>query len=153
MSHTSDLRLEGLEIKPYVISKLKSVGIESIFDSAIAIPHELSENGGILTGADSQLALDIVMKAKRALIDSGILFKDFSTAEDILERRKALLKCTTGSSKLNSFLKGGIETQAMTEIAGEFGSGKSQLCYTLCVTGTMPLNKRGLDGNVIFIER
>ncbi|MGA9150698.1 MAG: hypothetical protein WBZ36_08975 [Candidatus Nitrosopolaris sp.] len=28
------------------------------------------------------------------------------------------------------FLKGGIETQAITEIAGEFGSGKSQICYT-----------------------
>jgi len=56
------------------------------------------------------------MKAKRALIDSGLLIKDFSTAEDILEKRKSLLKCTTGS-KLNSFLKGGIETQAVTEIA------------------------------------
>ena len=36
--------------------------------------------------------------------------------------------------KLDSFLKGGIESQAITEIAGEFGSGKSQLCHTLCVT-------------------
>lgn len=92
------------------------------------------------------------MKAKKALIDSGLLIKDFSTAEDILEKRKALLKCTTGSSKLDFFLKGGVETEAMTEIAGEFGSGKSQLCYTLCVTANMPLNKKGFDGNVIFID-
>jgi DNA repair protein RadA len=69
-----------------------------------------------------------------------------------LERRKNLLKCTTGSSNLDSFLKGGIETQAMTEIAGEFGSGKSQICYTLCVTANMPTNKEGLGGNVIFID-
>jgi Rad51 len=55
--------------------------------------------------------LELVMKAKKALIDSGLLAKDFSTAEEILERRKYLLKCTTGSSKLDSFLKGGIETQ------------------------------------------
>ena len=34
------------------------------------------------------------MKAKKALIDSGLLAKDFSTAEEILERRKYLLKCT-----------------------------------------------------------
>ena len=40
----------------------------------------------------------------------------------------------------------------MTEIAGEFGSGKSQLCYTLCVTANLPFNKKGLDGNVIFID-
>jgi len=63
-----------------------------------------------------------------------------------------LLRCTTGSAKLDSFLKGGIETQAITEIAGEFGSGKSQICYTLCVTANMSLDKKGLGGNVIFID-
>ena len=89
------------------------------------------------------------MKAKKALIDSGLLAKDFSTAEEILERRKNLLRCTTGSSNLDSFLKGGI---AMSEIAGEFGSGKSQLCYTVCVTANMPRDKEGLGGNVIFID-
>ena len=150
--NVSGLRLEDLEIKPYIITRLKGAGIESIFDLAISIPHQLIEDGGILTGADTHVALDIVMKAKKALIDSGLLARDFSTAEEILERRKALIKCTTGSSKLDSFLKGGIETQAMTEIAGEFGSGKSQLCYTLCVTASMPQNKAGLGSNVIFID-
>ena len=146
------LRLEALEIKPHLITKLKGAGIESIFDLAISIPHQLIEVGGILTGADAQVALELVMKAKKALIDSGLLAKDFSTAEEMLQRRQNLLKCTTGSSRLDSFLKGGIETQAITEIAGEFGSGKSQLCYTLCVTGNRPIEKGGLGGNVIFID-
>jgi DNA repair protein RadA len=150
--NVSGLRLEDLEIKPHLITRLRAAGIESIFDLAISIPHQLIEDGGILTGADTHVALDIVMKAKKALIDSGLLAKDFSTAEQILERRKNLRRCTTGSSKLDSFLKGGIETQAMSEIAGEFGSGKSQLCYTLCVTANMPLDKEGLGGNVIFID-
>jgi DNA repair protein RadA len=151
--NASGLRLEDLpEVKPHLITKLRAAGIESILDLAISIPHQLIEEGGILTGADTHVALDLVMKAKRALTDSGLLIKDFSTFEDILEKRKSLLKCTTGSSKLDSFLKGGIETQAMTEIAGEFGSGKSQLCYTLCVTANLPLNKGGLEGNVIFID-
>ena len=139
--NVNGLRLEELEIKPH------AAGIESIFDLAISIPHQLIEDGGILAGPDIHIALDIVMKAKKALIDSGLLAKDFSTTEQILERRKALLKCTTGSSKLDSFLKGGIETQAMTEIAGEFGSGKSQLCYILCVTANMPIEKEGLPLN------
>ncbi len=38
----------------------------------------------------------------------------------------------------------------MTEIAGKFGSGKSQICYTLCVTANMSIDKEGLGGNVIF---
>ena len=77
------------------------------------------------------------MKAKKSLIKSGVLSKEFCTAEEFLERRKTLLKCTTGSAKFDSFLKGGIETQAITEIAGEFGSEKSQLCHTLCLTANI----------------
>ena len=127
--NATELRVEDLpEVRPHLITKLKGAGIESLFDLAISIPHQLTEDGGILTGADTAIALDLVMKAKKALIDSGLLAKDFSTVEEILESRKNLVKCTTGSSNLDSFLKGGIETQAMTEIAREFGTGKSQIC-------------------------
>jgi len=147
------MRLEDLDIKPYIVAKLKMAGIQSVFDLAISIPHQLVDiGGGTLTGTDEHLALELVTKAKKALVDSGLLTKDFSTAQDILERRKTLLRCTTGSAKLDSFLKGGIETQAITEIAGEFGSGKSQICYTLCVTANKPVDKKGLGGNVIFID-
>ena len=147
------VRLEDLDIKPYMITKLKMAGIQSVFDLAISIPHQLTDiSGGMLTGTDEQVALELVTKAKKALVDSGLLYKDFSTAQDILDRRKNLLRCTTGSAKLDSFLKGGIETQAITEIAGEFGSGKSQICYTLCVTANTPLDRKGLGGNVIFID-
>src|SRR6266487_1678543 len=149
----AEIRLEDLEIKSHLITKLRNAGIESIFDLAISVPHDLIDiGGGILSGANEDIALDLVTKAKNALINSGVLVKDFSTAEALLERRKNLLKCTTASSKLDSFLKGGIETQAMTEISGEFGSGKSQICYTLCVTANMPTDKKGLGGNVIFID-
>ena len=151
--NAAELRLEDLEIKPYLITKLKNAGIESIFDLAISLPHDLIDvGGGILSGANEDIALDMVTKAKNALVNSGVLVKDFSTAEALLERSRKLLKCTTGSSRLDSFLKGGIETQAITEIAGEYGSGKSQLCYTLCVTGNMSEKKGGLGGNVIFID-
>jgi DNA repair protein RadA len=154
MSQTSvKPRLEDLDIKPYIITKLKMAGIQSIFDLAISIPHQLVDiNNGMLTGTNEQVALELVTKAKKALVDSGLLYKDFSTAEQILEGRRNLLKCTTGSAKLDSFLKGGIETQAITEVAGEFGSGKSQICYTLCVTANMASDKKGLGGNVIFID-
>jgi DNA repair protein RadA len=99
MSHTpAKPRLEDLDIKPYIITKLKMAGIQSIFDLAISIPHQLVDtNNGMLTGANEQVALELVTKAKKALVDSGLLYKDFSTAQEILERRKSLIKCTTGS--------------------------------------------------------
>jgi DNA repair protein RadA len=117
------IRLEDLDMIPYITAKLKMAGIQSVFDLAISIPHQLVDiggSGGMLTGTDEHFALELVTKAKKALVGAGLLYKDFSTAQDILERRKTLLRCTTGSAKLDSFLKGGIETQAITEIAGEF---------------------------------
>ena len=72
--NANELRLEDLpEVKPHLITELRGAGIESIFDLAISIPHHLIEEGDKLTGADAHVALDLVMKAKRALIDSGLL--------------------------------------------------------------------------------
>ena len=108
-------------------------GIQSVFDLAISIPHQLVDiSDGMLTGTDEHVPLELVTKAKKALVDSGLLYKDFSTAQDILDRRKNLVRCTTGSAKFDSFLKGGIETQAITEIAGEFGKRQEpDLLYSL----------------------
>ena len=73
-------------------------GIQSVFDLAISIPHHLVDiGGGMLTGTDEHVVLELVTKANKTLVDSRLLYKDFSTAQDILERRKNLLRCTTGS--------------------------------------------------------
>ena len=100
-----------------------------------------------------------------SLIDCGSLVKEFCTAEEILERRKGLVRFSTGSAKLDTFLDGGIETQAVTEIAGEFGTGKSQICHTLCVianakkekphsgeSGNSSSTTTSTNHNVIFID-
>jgi hypothetical protein len=79
-------RLEYLDIKPYIITKLKMAGIQSVFDLAMSIPHHLVDiDDGMLTGTHEQVALGLVTKARKSLVDSGLLFKDFSTAEQILE--------------------------------------------------------------------
>jgi DNA repair protein RadA len=161
MSGVSDLELEDLPgVEPHLINKLKRAGIQSVLDLAVSIPHELAIGGEYNEGngiaADIDTISELVMRAKKALIDSGILTKEFCTAEEVLERRKSLVRFTTGSANLDTFLKGGVETQAITEIAGEFGSGKSQICHTLCVTANLGKAKergkgKGLD-SIIFID-
>lgn len=54
---------------------------------------------------------------------------------------KDLITISTGSSDLDSLLGGGVETGAITEIFGEFRTGKTQLCHTLCVTCQRPLDQ------------
>ncbi|RIB19738.1 DNA recombination and repair protein Rad51 [Gigaspora rosea] len=58
----------------------------------------------------------------------------FETATKVKERRVQYAYITTGSSKLNKLLGGGIESGSITEVFGEFRTGKSQLCHTLAVT-------------------
>jgi len=60
--------------------------------------------------------------------------------------------CSTGSRNLDKLLGGGIATQAVTEFIGEFGAGKTQICFTLCVTAQLLLEKGGLDGNVVYVD-
>ena len=74
------------------------------------------------------------------------------TADLALEKRKSMLRCSTGSRALDELLLGGIETQAVTEFYGEFGSGKSQICHTLCATARQPIESGGMDSGVIYID-
>lgn len=50
------------------------------------------------------------------------------------ERRKQIIQVTTGSSSFDRILGGGVETGCITEVFGEFRTGKTQLAHTLCVT-------------------
>jgi DNA repair protein RadA len=40
----------------------------------------------------------------------------------------------------------------MTELIGEYATGKTQLCLTLCVTAQLPKDQGGLEGNALFID-
>ena len=61
-------------------------------------------------------------------------------------------KITTSSNELDGILGGGIWTQELTELAGGFGSGKTQLCFQLCINVQLPKEEGGLGGNAFFID-
>jgi DNA repair protein RAD51 len=58
----------------------------------------------------------------------------FTTATEFHARRADLISITTGSKNLDTVLGGGIETGSITELFGEFRTGKSQICHQLAVT-------------------
>jgi DNA repair protein RadA len=88
------------------------------------------------------------------LIENGVLSKEFLTADILLEKRNKLTRYATGSESFDDLLKGGFETQAITELVGEFGSGKSQICHTLCMAANKLIENNQHDdaGNIIFID-
>ncbi|KAH0854636.1 hypothetical protein HID58_051011 [Brassica napus] len=67
------------------------------------------------------------------------------------DRRSFRLHLDPGSS--TKYLKvGGIETGSITELYGEFRSGKTQLCHTLCVTCQLPMDQGGGEGKAMYID-
>ena len=144
-----DLEIQDIDgVGPTTAKKLKEAGIVSVMDLAVTSAEQLAVD--INSSKDSAAAF--IMAAQKLLRESNVLEKEFVTADFVLEKRKSMLRCSTGSKSLDELLLGGIETQAVTEFYGEFGSGKSQICHTLCAIAKQPINEGGLDGGVIYID-
>jgi DNA repair protein RadA len=144
-----DLEIQDIEgIGPTTAKKLKEAGIVSVMDLAVTSSDELAVD--LNTSKDS--AASFIMAAQKLLRESNVLEKEFVTADTALEKRKSMLRCSSGSTALDELLLGGVETQAVTEFYGEFGSGKSQICHTLCATARQPITAGGLDGGIIYID-
>lgn len=122
--------------------KLRDAGFGDMMRLATATAKELSVKAEIGEG----VAEKVIEAARRA---EKI---DFETAFDVMERRKDVGRITIGSKAFDELIGGGIETQAITEVFGEFGSGKSQLSHELAVTVQLPEDKGGLDAEAVFID-
>lgn len=123
--------------------KLREAGyrtVESIAAATVAELREASELG--------ETQAKKIISAARDAAD----FCSFVTADKILERREKVGLITTGSASFDDLLGGGVETQAITEAFGEFGSGKTQLAHQLCVNVQLPREQKGLDAKSIFID-
>ncbi|MGI0056323.1 MAG: DNA repair and recombination protein RadA [Nitrosarchaeum sp.] len=144
-----DLRLDSLEgVGPVTTRKLSDAGVHNVMDLIVRGPVEIAE----ITGMEKDTAEKIVNKARQHLVETGLISRDFVTATEVYKRRQDIGKITTGTNCLDTLFDGGIETQALTEVYGEFGSGKTQFAHTLAVMVQKPKTEGGLDGGVLYID-
>jgi len=135
--------LEDVEgVGPATIEKLKIAGILSVEALAVTPTRTLVE----IADLTEEKAGSITRNAR------SLLNIRFTTAKDVLSKRQNIGYITTGSKAIDSLLGKGIESQAITELIGEFGSGKTQICHQLCVSVQLPLEKGGLGGRALFID-
>lgn len=130
-------------VGPAIAEKLREAGYSDMMKIAVAAPADLAEACEI----GEKKAQDIIEGAKLCADIGG-----FETGDSILQRRESVTKLTTGSKAFDELLGGGIESQAITEFYGEFGSCKTQVCFQLAVNATMPEDRGGLDSDVIIID-
>lgn len=146
---SDDLELDNIEgVGPVTKQKLMEAGIHTIMDLLVRGPLGVSD----ATGLDVDKATSICNKARTKLVELGILEKDFVTATEIYKKRQSIERISTGTTSLDDLLEGGIETRAITEIYGEYGTGKTQICHTLCVMVQLPKEKGGLNAGAIYID-
>ncbi len=138
-----ELTLEDLPgVGAATAEKLREAGYDSLLSIAVASAAEMVEITGL-----NDIAARKLIKAARDELKMG-----FESGIDLLEKRKNISKITTGSKAFDGLLGGGIETKAITEAFGAYGSGKTSLAHQLAVNVQLPKEQGGADGAVVIID-
>ncbi|KAG4970283.1 hypothetical protein JHK85_036704 [Glycine max] len=135
-------QLQASGIAATDVKKLKDAGICTVESVAYTPRKDLLQIKGI-----SEAKVDKIIEAASKLVPMG-----FTSASELHAQRDAIIQITTGSRELDKILEGGVETGSITELYGEFRSGKTQLCHTLCVTCQLPLDQGGGEGKAMYID-
>jgi DNA repair protein RadA len=130
-------------VGPATAEKLIEAGFTDLMSIAVSSPQTLAEMADI--GVNTAVK---IIAAARKQADIG----NFETGDVLMEKRKLVGKVRTGSEALDELLGGGFETQAISELFGEFGSGKTQIGHQLAVNVTKPVEDGGLGATTIFID-
>ncbi|MBY9001061.1 MAG: DNA repair and recombination protein RadA, partial [Candidatus Heimdallarchaeota archaeon] len=139
----SDIAVNNIPgIGPAIADKLITAGYLTLAAVGHASPMELVEHCEI----GEQTAKRLIT-ASRSQMGIG-----FQSAKILLENRKKLVKIPTGSKSLDTLLAGGVETSSLTEFSGEFRTGKTQICFQLCVMTAMDEKYGGLGSGIIYID-
>ena len=139
---TPIMKLQEHGISATDIKKLEEAGYHTIEAVAFTPKKHL-----VLVKGLSEAKVDKIVEACQKAVNMG-----FMTASSYFERRKEMVYISTGSKALDTLLQGGLETGSITEIFGEFRTGKTQLCHTLCVTAQMPIEQGGGAGMAMYID-
>ena len=122
--------------------KLIAAGYDTFLSIGVSSPGEMVNIAGVTEATARK-----IINAARSKLEMG-----FETGEELLKKRENLTKISTGSQSLNAMLGGGIETGAITEVYGAYGSGKTSLAHQLAVNVQLPKDKGGADGIAVWID-
>ena len=132
--------LARLGLPASLAERLRELGIHAPEALALLSPAELSR----LLGVNEETAGRLIREALAELGEAVRLSEALAPAQPAY--------VTTGVPSLDRLLGGGLRRGMLVEIAGEPGSGKTQLCHQLCVTVQLPPEEGGLGAGAVYID-
>ena len=120
--------------------------IDAGYNSLESIAYTPKKNILVIKGL-SDAKVEKIVKVIYDILKLGI-----QPCAKALEERKRITRITSGSKQLDDLLGGGFESNSITELFGEFRTGKTQICHTLCVTCQLPKSDGGGEGKAIYID-
>ncbi|MDH7507506.1 MAG: DNA repair and recombination protein RadA [Candidatus Thermoplasmatota archaeon] len=130
-------------VGPATADKLRESGFNDLMDIAVVSPQELASIAEIGLATATRIIQEAGKKVQK---------DEFKTGNELFEKRQQIGKISTGSKTFDELMGGGFESQAIIELFGEFGSGKTQIAHQLCVTVQLPKEKGGLEGHAFYID-
>ncbi|MDG1556497.1 MAG: DNA repair and recombination protein RadA [Candidatus Poseidoniaceae archaeon] len=139
-----EVKIEDLPgVGPATAEKLREAGFDDLLALAVMSPGDLADQAEL----GEAVATKIIGAAKKMANIGG-----FVSGGALLERRREVLKLSSKVQSIDDLLGGGFETQALVEVYGAFGSGKTQIGHQLAVNCTLPMSEGGFDGDVFYID-
>lgn len=111
-------------VGPATAEKLREAGFDELLALAVMSPADLAEEAEL----GEAVSAKIIAAAKKMANIGG-----FVSGDALLERRREVQKLSSKVQSIDDLLGGGFETQALVEVYGEFGSGKTQIGHQLAV--------------------
>ncbi|EHB10309.1 DNA repair protein RAD51-like protein 1 [Heterocephalus glaber] len=132
-------RLEQCGINANDVKKLEEAGFHTVEAVAYAPKKELTNIKGISEAKADKILVSTARDALVGIVQIGLWLASNS-------RRSSCF------SLLSAGITGGIETGSITEMFGEFRTGKTQICHTLAVTCQLPIDRGGGEGKAMYID-
>ncbi len=146
-----DFSLADIEgIGPVKLKKLEGAGIRGASDLVVRGPKELAG----LIDIDAQACTEIIEKARNFLREKDVITKSVMSGRELLNyRTKTIQFLETCADNFNEMLGEGYESGVLTELYGEFGSGKTQFCMEACINAQLPYKRKCFQCHEVYDDQ
>ncbi|KAA1468023.1 Rad51-domain-containing protein [Dentipellis sp. KUC8613] len=131
-----ELQQHGINVQD--ILKLKAAAINTVSGVNMTTRRHMLKIKGM-----SEAKVEKIKEAAHKVLGSS-----FATGLEMQDKRKRVLAISTGSKLVDAMLGGGIMSQSISEVYGEYRTGKTQLAHTMSVVAQLPPDLGGASGKV-----